>query len=425
MRACGRIIDMRLAAVRNLARRLHRGQIDETGELYVEHLGRVAALVQEAGGTRVQLMAAWLHGVPSAGTKPPELAALGVPPAAVGLIEALTPRPYEGIEAHLARVLSCRGAALVFRAVYADRCRPDLLAALEAHRRTALTRKYRQILTALDDTAALAAFDAADHQSPGAPDVPALIAALEGDNPGRCDAVTALERAGDPRAIPRLIDVYLRGAAGDPAWAQYCASIHRSIYVIARDPRNLADPEWTRTLVELAGHDNDGLRAIALGALARTGDPAHGPLLRRALDSEHPNEVVAGIEALREIDLTAATPRLTAILGRDAQQWRYARSLAAQLLQTVDDPRAQAALAANLGLLGAQPRDIARRLKGGDPSIIADLIEQLRIRSPGREAAAQVLGELRAGEALADLVAALRDAGDSILLAVSCADRLR
>jgi hypothetical protein len=38
------------AGAERLARRLHKYELDESGEHYVEHLARVAALVTEAGG---------------------------------------------------------------------------------------------------------------------------------------------------------------------------------------------------------------------------------------------------------------------------------------------------------------------------------------------------------------------------------------
>ena len=54
---------MNLAGTQRLARRLHRGEIDETGHAYVGHLARVAALVAAYGGDEAQQMAAWVHGV--------------------------------------------------------------------------------------------------------------------------------------------------------------------------------------------------------------------------------------------------------------------------------------------------------------------------------------------------------------------------
>jgi hypothetical protein len=51
---------MNVASAERLARRLHQGEIDGNGAAYVDHLARVAALVAAEGGSRAQLMAAWL-----------------------------------------------------------------------------------------------------------------------------------------------------------------------------------------------------------------------------------------------------------------------------------------------------------------------------------------------------------------------------
>jgi hypothetical protein len=52
-------LGMQLAGAEKLARRLYRGDIDEGGRPYVEHLARVAALVASDGGDECEQAAAW------------------------------------------------------------------------------------------------------------------------------------------------------------------------------------------------------------------------------------------------------------------------------------------------------------------------------------------------------------------------------
>ena len=121
---------MNLAGTRKLARRLHRGEIDETRHAYVGHLERVAALVAAYGGDEVQQMAAWLHGAGWTGLRPRDLAALGVPGRVVQVVAALAPgQPWEPAEARAARVKACRTAAVVLRADVTDLARPQAQAA--------------------------------------------------------------------------------------------------------------------------------------------------------------------------------------------------------------------------------------------------------------------------------------------------------
>lgn len=53
--------DAMVDTARTLARWLHRDQVDKQGEPYFLHLLRVAARVEEWGGTHEQVAAAWLH----------------------------------------------------------------------------------------------------------------------------------------------------------------------------------------------------------------------------------------------------------------------------------------------------------------------------------------------------------------------------
>jgi hypothetical protein len=60
---------MNLTGAQRLACRLHRGEIDDAGGAYIDHLERVAALVEEDGRNERQQMAAWLHGAGRVGLR--------------------------------------------------------------------------------------------------------------------------------------------------------------------------------------------------------------------------------------------------------------------------------------------------------------------------------------------------------------------
>jgi hypothetical protein len=408
---------MKLGGARRLAHRLHRGELDEVREPFVDHLARVAAATAAAGGNRVQQMAAWLSG-----SEPRKLSGFGVPPAVVNLVAALSRPPYEPFGAYLKRALSRPQARLVLRAVYADRCRPEALARLDQGRRDWRLQEYRRILTELGDTAALAGVPAPGDQALAGAEIPALIAMLERTHPDRFAAVEALRRAGDRWAIPQLIEVYRRVLAGDQAWAADGYRVHRAIVTIAGHPDNLADPEWIDSLVALTGHDLPQVRGIALGALARTGDPAHQALLRRALHSDDLVEVCAGVEGLDEAGVRAELDRLVALAAEDDWPGGSARRAAVSRLLAVDDPRARAAVVASLGRSGGPPaREVAHRYRE-DRSVVAELVRLLRTR-PACGEAAFILGELRAREAEADLIAAVRTAGSNLPLTASCVER--
>jgi (p)ppGpp synthase/HD superfamily hydrolase len=122
---------MDLAGAARLARRLHRGEIDEAGRAYVDHLERVAGLVASCGRGECEQMAAWLHGVSRTGMMPSDLAAWRPPRRVVRIVQALTPiSPWESVESHASSIRSCPGAALVLHADVTDLCRPEALSAL-------------------------------------------------------------------------------------------------------------------------------------------------------------------------------------------------------------------------------------------------------------------------------------------------------
>ncbi len=143
---------MDLAGAARLARRLHRGEIDEAGRAYVDHLERVAGLVASYGGGGCEQMAAWLHGVSRTGMVPSDLAARRPPRRVVRIVQALTPSPaWESVESYAGRIRSCPGAVLVLRADVTDLCRPEALSALGAGARQRRWDRCRVLLARLGE----------------------------------------------------------------------------------------------------------------------------------------------------------------------------------------------------------------------------------------------------------------------------------
>jgi len=376
---------VRLAGARRLAGRLHRGQLDEAGEPYLDHLDRVAARVAEAGGTWIQRMAAWLSG---AGAH--DLTALGVPPPVVRLVEALTPRRFEPFDAHLSRVVARPGALTVLCAIYQDRCRPAYIAAVSGPTGESVLRRYGRIPGVVDA---------------GAPPDPI--------------------RTADWRAITGLVKEFTRSRRRDGSWSGRDQELHKGMYAIAHDPRHRDDPEWAAELVRLAGHKHDVVRTIALHGLGALGDPAYQPLLRERVHSAAPNEVYAAIDGLTRESATLVLSRLVEIAGGTDGRWHGARAAAVVRLSTVDDPRARAAMLANREVGFLSGREFAQRyLAGEDRDALPELIAELRRPAPGRAVVVFVLGQARAAEAVPAIVEALRDAGRDLPLAIACVDAL-
>ncbi|HYT39843.1 MAG TPA: HD domain-containing protein [Acidimicrobiia bacterium] len=92
-----------VALAETLARRYHAGQVDRLGVPYIEHPRAVAGLL--AGAPEPWRAAAWLHDVlEHTDATPAELAAAGVPPEVVRVVEVLTRRPGEDYLAFIGRV---------------------------------------------------------------------------------------------------------------------------------------------------------------------------------------------------------------------------------------------------------------------------------------------------------------------------------
>ncbi|MFH9083140.1 HD domain-containing protein [Streptomyces sp. NPDC017673] len=132
-----------LAEVEAVARAAHEGQTDKAGQPYAEHLAAVAEGVRARGGDPEQIAAAWLHdSVEDDALSREWLAAAALTPRTKAIVDALTKRPGEELEAYTRRILATPGALLVKEADLAHNADPRRLAALDEPTRKRLTEKY-------------------------------------------------------------------------------------------------------------------------------------------------------------------------------------------------------------------------------------------------------------------------------------------
>ena len=410
---------MNLAGTRRLARRLHRGEIDETRHPYVGHLERVAALVAAYGGDEAQQMAAWLHGVGRTGLQPRDLASFGVPSRVVQIVAALTPRqPWEPVESRATRVKGCLTAAVVLRADVTDLARPQAQAAWGSRWRF----RGAELRRLLDQTGIPVPEDLAEPDIAGSADVTGLLPRLDPDSPDRWAAVAALGQSGDLRAAKALASAYLAGAAGDRRWAagqtRLCAALSR----IASQARR-ADSVQEAWLVSLAAHDDAFLRATAIRCLAGLGGSER--LMVTALSDDSPLVVSAALASVDSAEGLAAT--LALIAGRPDRDWTWPRRHALRLLAKAGDPGARAlivpAMAADGMGLGA---DVIKSVLAWEDHRLAIpvLADQVRSGARGRSAAAYLLGELRAAETVGDLISALAQDPADVQFRFACIEAL-
>jgi (p)ppGpp synthase/HD superfamily hydrolase len=131
----------------NLARRAHEGQVDKSGNPYIDHPLRVMTRVDGVA----EQMAAVLHDVVEDTTVTlDELLDLECPAIVVRAVEALTHFPDEPQSAYLARVAANPIALVVKRADIGDNLSPDRTALLEPGERERLREKYETALRLLD-----------------------------------------------------------------------------------------------------------------------------------------------------------------------------------------------------------------------------------------------------------------------------------
>ncbi|MEV7548678.1 HEAT repeat domain-containing protein [Amycolatopsis sp. NPDC089917] len=218
------------------------------------------------------------------------------------------------------------------------------------------------------------------------------------------DSVTAIGDA----LIARLVDLEPIEPEGWPAArVEAREALDQHIHAVVSDP---AGPAWLTTL---AAHPNDMVRAIAVRALGSGRDPAHQPILVRALSDPAVNVVQAALEGLTPQSSDTVFDLLVTLLNAGGRDRIWVERGAAQRIAEAGDPRRLDVLAGALGHVhhGAA-HDIIRALsRAGDLRVAPMLIEHLRHRRPGRFAAAEVLGNLRVAEATGPLVDVLRESG--------------
>jgi HEAT repeat protein len=375
---------MNLAGAERLARRLHRGEIDDVGGAYLDHLARVAALVAAEGGDERQQMAAWLHGASRTGLRPGDLAESGVPGRVIQILQALTPsQPWEPARERARRVTSCPGAALVLLADVIDLARPQARAAREPRSWRPLADRYRDLLNAagLPIPESLRDTERTDRAATAS----VLLTRLKADHPDRWAAVRELGALGDVRAAGPLIEAYLTAKAGDPQWAKGQSQLAYALSQIAAQRRHQDDPEWVRT---------------------------------------PPIVVNAALESLSTTD--GLTGKLAEIAGRLEPKWTWPRRHAVRLLVQAGYPQARTVLLTALAADGMSlGEDMIKLLAHDqDSSVIPALISQVRGGAWGRGAAAYLLGELRARESAGDLAAALAGETADLYTRLMCIEAL-
>lgn len=276
---------MNLAGVVRLARRLHRGEIDDADGAYLDHLARVAAAVAAEGCDERQQMAAWLHSTSRTGLRPGDLAGLGVPRRVILIIVALTPRrPWEPAGERGRRIRSCPGAPLVLGADVADLAQLQARAARQPGTWRYLADEYRDLLDAAGVPIPESLRDAG-HADPAVA-VSVLLSRLEADHPGRWEAVRELGAVGDLRAIGPLIEAYRAAKAGDPRWADGQRQLSSALSRIAARRRHQDDSGWVVRPAGLAADRDDFLRATAIRGLA--GLAEYQPVVAGSLSDDSP-----------------------------------------------------------------------------------------------------------------------------------------
>jgi HEAT repeat protein len=191
-------------------------------------------------------------------------------------------------------------------------------------------------------------------------------------------------------------------------WSTALIAAHKALdehaHAVVSDP---AGPVWLTTL---AAHPSGLVRAIAVRALGSGRDPAHQPILVRALSDRDANVVQAALEGLTVESSDEVFDLLVTLLNETDRDRAWIGRCAAQRIAESSDPRRLDVLADALGPGHPGAHDITRALsRAGDLRVVPVLIEHLRHRRPGRFAAAEVLGNLRVAEAVGPLIDVLRE----------------
>ena len=136
---------MKILEAFKLAATLTAGQVDKAGRPYIEHLTRVFLRVCEAGGDRIQQIAALLHDAIEDGrASTDDLLKAGVPREAVRLVLILTKETGQTYASYVLGVKAHEPAILVKLCDLADNSDPERLALLDAATADRLRTKYDQ-----------------------------------------------------------------------------------------------------------------------------------------------------------------------------------------------------------------------------------------------------------------------------------------
>ena len=380
---------MNLTAIRRVAARLHRGDVDDRGEPYLAHLDRVAGLVRACGGDRTVQMAAYLLGVSSTGVSWCDLLQMGVPLPVYRLVEAAMPQPLEPFDQRWTRLRRNRRAALLYAADLADDCRPPRPASGARIAWPARVQLYAQ------------ARQLAGEQR--LPPVPVLD-----DDPLRPPSIPP----GGRDAFHRLLAEAGAEPYGSPRWRQ----LHAALFGAVRDP-SLRDNLWPLTT-----DPRPWIRALALHGLASAGAAAQ-VAIETALDDPEPTVVAAAVAALSDDRVRRRATRLIELLGRADPRWRAVRRHCALRLRTLDDPSARAAIARGIRDQDGTVSQLAAQalVENADPAVVPELIDILRAGAGDLTKVAYVLGRYRAREAIPTLADAVRRAPHNGTLGYACA----
>lgn len=131
-----------------IAREAHAGQVDKSGNPYIDHPLRVMIRVK---GAHAQ-MAAVLHDVvEDTPVTAADLRAAGCPEPVVATVIALSKQPGEATADYLRRVAADPVAVAVKRADIGDNSDPDRLSALDPETTERLRTKYAEAIRLLDE----------------------------------------------------------------------------------------------------------------------------------------------------------------------------------------------------------------------------------------------------------------------------------
>ena len=133
-----------------LAIELHCSQYDLVGEPYWQHLRRVAEMVQDSGGTRTQIDAAWLHdSLEDTDATLRSLRESGIPVDVIDLVAVLTHFSNEPYTLYIDRVKACPDAVIIKLADLYDNLNPVRMSKVEPAKRQRLLKKYGNAIAQL------------------------------------------------------------------------------------------------------------------------------------------------------------------------------------------------------------------------------------------------------------------------------------